>query len=295
MKKTISIAIAAAVTGFTLIPLPALAVNLTFQGSDEEALLKSQTPINQLLRVEGRAGAPGGADYELGIGLNGAQADLTGQQQLTWIDEQVYNWNLNWNPTTNTGTFSVDGIAGDISYTFDGSTGPDKFNAFSILAKSRTETGKVDPNTQIEVSVDQIAINDGNGLQNITVVDNSSGTAVPVSDPLSVQATSPNANGQTLNKRFYFLENLVDEITRITGRFTMNWDRDNGATNPQENSARSRVDFQITLFDPPVSPSQSQSVPEPSSTMAILAFAATGAFFTSKGKKLKNKQASKKS
>ena len=286
MKKTISIAIAAAVTGFTLIPLPALAVNLTFQGSNEEALLKSQTPINQLLRVEGRAGAPGGADYELGIGLNGAQADLTGQQQLTWIDEQVYNWNLDWNPTTDTGTFSVDGGAG-ISYTFDGSsTDPDRFNAFSILAKSRTQTGKVDPNTEIELSVDQIAIN-GGALESITVLNNS--------EPVSVEATSPSTNGQTLNKRFYFLENLADEITRITGRFRLNWDRDNGATNPQNNSARSRVDFQITLFDPPVSPSDSQSVPEPSSTMAILAFAATGAFLTSKDKKLKNKKASKKS
>lgn len=238
------------------------AASLVFRGETQQELIDaSKTSVNQLLQMEGRAGAPKAIDYEIAIGPNGAQTGETGQIQLTWENGQFYDWELLWSPVARMATFTVidNGtmIGSPIFNTFTG-PGPDDFNAFGLLARADTDN-KVDPNTTVTLFVDSVNDNPNFTIDGVT----------PASTSISVSATSPATPGQDLNQAFYALDPddilfpTFPEITSMTGRFQMTWD----STNPQTNLARSRVGFQITLFDPPV---ETAATPEPTSLFASL-------------------------
>lgn len=232
------------------------------QGTDKDAF-KNDCGVTDLGIVEGRAGTAGTrGDYEIGIGLNGAQADLTDQLQLVWTDEAVYNWTLDWNPDTNVATFTV----GDdsINYDFDSSSSQtlnlDRFNAFGIQARADDPSIYIAENTTVSLDVNSITFDPLNG--NPSVTDNPNFT---------VSATS-NVNSENIVDEFYTinvaaseLESIESEITSMSGTFMM--DIPNGGFNPQDADARSRIGFQLLLFDPPAN---SESVPESTPILSLL-------------------------
>lgn len=233
------------------------------QGTDKDAF-KNDCGVTDLGIVEGRAGTAGTiGDYEVGIGLNGAQADLTDQLQLDWVDEAIYDWTLDWNPATNVATFTVGGDS--INYDFDSSSSQtlnlDRFNAFGIQARADNPSSYIAENTTVSLDVDSITFDPLNG--NPSVTDNPNFT---------ISATS-NANSENIVHEFYTinvaapeLESLASEITSMSGTFSM--DIPDDAFNPQDASARSRIGFQLLLFDPPVQP-----VPESTSILSLLGLA----------------------
>lgn len=250
------------VSNFWIAVSDASAIALVFRGNTRQELIDaSKTNVNQLLKVEGRAGAPGTADYEIGIGPEGAQTGLTGQLQVEWANGTFYDWSLEWNTIDNIATFRVfdDGVSvgSPLTNMFTG-PGPDQYNAFGLLAWANTDN-LVSPNTTLSLIVDSV-----NDAPNFTV-DN----VVPPDRSIAISATSPATPGQMLNEVYYALDpddilfSFFPEITTMTGRFQMSWDGEN----PQTNFARSRVGFQLILFDPPV---EVPSTPEPMGVVSSL-------------------------
>ncbi|MEB3279170.1 MAG: choice-of-anchor W domain-containing protein [Lyngbya sp.] len=193
-------------------------------------------------KVEGRAGAFGGADYEFAIGPNGAQADNTGQIYRDWENDVEVNWFLSWDGTT--ASFSVDNFA-PISY----SVFPNSetvFEAFSLLTVAKTETGFVEPGTEIEVAVNQV-----NGID---------------VEGIFSQSVAPN-NGVDLNLLAWTSDTL---ISSLAGTARMSWN----TLNPNQAQARSRLDFQIVGFD--INSTPDTSIPEPSSVLSFLSLGVLG-------------------
>ncbi|MGB3191698.1 MAG: choice-of-anchor W domain-containing protein [Limnoraphis sp.] len=187
-------------------------------------------------KLEGRAGVFGGADYEFAIGQNGAQADNTGQVYWDWENDVEVNWFLNWDGTT--ALFSVENID-PVSYSvFPNSDAV--FEGFYLFTVAKTETGFVEPETEIEVAVNQV-----NG---ITV------------DQIFSKSVAP-SNGVDLNLLAWTSDTL---ISSLTGTARMRWN----TLNPNQAQARSRLDFQIVGFDLDSTPKT--SIPEPSSALSFL-------------------------
>lgn len=234
------------------------------QGTDKDGF-KNNCGVTDLGIVEGRAGTAGNTgDYEVGIGLNGAQADLTDQLQLDWEDEAVYNWTLDWNPNTNVATFTVGGDS--INYDFNSSSSQtlnlDKFNAFGIQARADDPSIYISENTILSLNVNSITFDPLNGNPSVTENYN-----------FAVSAAS-SENNENIVDEFYTinvaaseLESLDSEITSMSGTFSM--DIPDGGVNPQDASARSRIGFQVLLFDPPA-----QSVPESTPIFSLLGLGA---------------------
>lgn len=248
-------------------PGTALGTYLFDQGSDK-AIFRTNCDTTDIGVIEGRAGASGLAgDYEVGIGLNGAQADVDDRLQLDWVDETVYNWTLTWNPTENLATFDVGGNS--INYDFDDSASPtlnlDKFNAFGIQARADNPSDFISEDTSMTITVDNIVFDPLNG--NATVSENPN---------IVFQAVS-NAANPSIVDNFYTINaaaigNAASEIVSMTGTFVM--DIPNSGVNPQDESARSRIGFQVLMFDPPPN---GASVPEPGSVLSLLGLGLLGA------------------
>lgn len=238
--------------------------------------------VTDIGKVEGRAGASGTrGDYEVGIGLNGAQADVADRLQLAWVDETIYNWTLNWDTATNIATFIVG--SNSINYDFDlsGSSTKtlDKFNSFGIQTRADDPSSYISENTTLSLTVDSMTISPVNPLNPTASV-----TTNPNLSLSSISSLSePNIISEfyTINVLAAGLNSLNSEITSMSGTFSM--DIPEGGVNPQAKSARSRIGFEVLLFDPPVDdvvtspqepPANNPKTPESSTILGVLAFSA---------------------
>lgn len=254
MSKASLLAMSAAlgVTAGSLgLAIPAFAVQLTLVQDPLE--LSSWTDLGW--KVEGRAGAPFGEDYEFAIGPNGAQANNTGQIYRDWNNGEIVDWSFNWNGQT--AKFILAGE--EISYSLSNPS-PNIFNAFSLLTNVDTNsynspalgTKKVEEETQIDLIVKTL-----NG-QDAT---DTSGILNSIFSSSIGQATE----AKSLSQKFF---SSPEAITSLTGTVKMSWLN----IDPNEIKARSRVSFQIQGYD-----FQGQSsIPEPTSTLSLLAFGAFG-------------------
>ena len=237
------------------------------QGTDKDTF-KTNCNSTEIGVVEGRAGTAGNTgDYEIGIGLNGAQADLADQLQLDWVDEAVFNWTLDWNSLDNIATFTVEGNS--INYDFDLSSSQtlnlDKFNAFGIQARADDPSTFITEGTEITLNINSMTFNSNpEGTNNSSVTDNPNLSVSAISD-----VNSPNIFHEfyTINAGASELNSVNSEITSMSGTFSM--DIPDGGINPQDASARSRIGFQVLLFDPPA-----QSVPESAPILSLLGLGA---------------------
>jgi hypothetical protein len=206
-------------------------------------------------KVEGRAGAPFGEDYEFAIGPNGAQANNTGQIYRDWIDEEIVDWSFNWDGQI--ANFALGGS--EISYSLlNPST--NIFNGFSLLTNVDTRsynapalgTRRVEEGTQIDLIVKTL-----NGK---TVTDTTG-----IFDSIFSSSIGQATEAQSLSKKFF---SSPTAITSLTGTVKMSWLN----INPNEIKARSRVTFQIQGYDF----EEQRRIPEPTSTLTLLAFGAFG-------------------
>ncbi len=192
--------------------------------------------------AQGRAGASGlRGDWELG-GFNdtvpgGATFD---QAQWLWGDEEEVSWLLEIDQDTNFATFSMWTDPGMVTTIDLGDS--DGFNGFGIVTSSDgRNSSKVEPDTEISLTV-----NDINGIN------------------LGAQAFTTNAiapSGSVDKEVKYFA--LSDTSYSLGGTLFMDW----VSQNPQAKNARSRVQFEVKIFD---HPEESQSVPEPSALLGLL-------------------------
>lgn len=201
-------------------------------------------------KVEGRAGAPFGEDYEFAIGPNGAQANNTGQIYRDWNNDEILDWSFNWNGQT--AKFTLGGE--EILYSLLNPS-PNIFNGFSLLTNVDTRsydapalgTRRVAEGTEINLIVN--TLNGPNITDSSNVFSNSIGQA---------------EEAQSLSKKF-FASPIA--ITSLTGTVKMSWlDID-----PNAIKARSRVTFQIQGYD-----FEEKRIPEPTSILSLLAFGAFG-------------------
>jgi hypothetical protein len=257
--------------------------NYLFAQGDNKQEFKTNCNVTDIGKVEGRAGASGTrGDYEVGIGLNGAQADVADRLQLLWVDETVYNWTLNWNTSTNIATFSVG--SNSINYDFDLSASPtlslDKFNSFGIQVRADDPSSYITENTTLALTVDSLTISPVNPLNPTTSVTTNPNLSLAAISSLS--SSNIISEFYTLNVLGSGLNSLNSEITSMSGTFSM--DLPNGGVNPQEKSARSRIGFEVLLFDPPVddaegspnSPISGEATPEPGTVMSLLTLGVLG-------------------
>ncbi|OKH23194.1 hypothetical protein NIES593_10115 [Hydrococcus rivularis NIES-593] len=274
MKKIslmMSVVVGTTVANLALESQSVYGANLRNGGTNESAFIFNNS-ITKIGEVEGQAG---GVGKEIFFGFNGAS---TGTPQssidLQWIDEKIYNWKLTWDATNNKAELAIaqsSGIIGTLNYTF-ASNVLDRFNAFGLITRADNPSSKVKSRTTIKLSIDRVAFSDNTRTRLNRSVKSTSGT-------------------KRFDKQFFILsprdrQNGV-EITSMSGTFAMNWN----AINPQRQNAGSRVAFEIKMFDPPVSNSNSTSViseaaktPEPSSMLGLLVLGALGATATMKRK-----------
>ncbi|MGA9380384.1 MAG: choice-of-anchor W domain-containing protein [Phormidium sp.] len=199
-------------------------------------------------KVEGRAGAPFGEDYEFAIGPNGAQANNTGQIYRDWNDGEIVDWSFNWDGQT--AKFTLAGE--DIFYSL-GNPSPYIFNGFSLLTNVDTRTynapalgtRRVEEGTQIDLIIKTL-----NGGDVTSIFSSSIGQAEEV---------------QNLSKKFF---SSPESITSLTGTVKMSWLN----IDPNAIKARSRVSFQIQGYDF----EGQRSIPELTSTLSLLAFGLFG-------------------
>ena len=205
-------------------------------------------------KVEGRAGAPFGEDYEFAIGPNGAQANNTGQIYRDWNDDEVVDWSFNWDGQTAKFALGEEEILYSLL-----NPSPNIFNGFSLLTNVDTRsynapalgTRRVEAGTQIDLIVKTLNgedVTDTSGILN-SVFSSSIGQA---------------AEAQSLNKKFF---SSPTAITSLTGTVKMSWLN----IDPNENKARSRVTFQIQGYD-----FEEKRIPEPTSVLTLLGFGAFG-------------------
>ena len=192
--------------------------------------------------AQGRAGAPGGMDWELGSFDNNIPGgSTTDQAHWTWEDGDKLSWLLEVDRITSLAEFQMWGSNPEISKTINLGTS-DGFNGFGIVASSNGwDSKKVAPATEISVTVDNI---NGNNLG---------------ANSFTTDAVAPEAG---IDKEVNYF--ALDETSySLGGTLFMDWD----SLNPQAARARSRVQFEVKIFD---RPNETQSVPEPSLLLGLL-------------------------
>lgn len=235
--------------------IPAFAVQLTLVQDAPYAPAPSGW-VDLGWKVEGRAGAPFGEDYEFAIGPNGAQANNTGQIYRDWNNDEIVDWSFNWDGQT--AKFNLAGE--EILYSLSNPS-PNIFNGFSLLTNVDTRsynapalgTRRVEEGTEIDLVVETL---NGEAVNNI--FSNAIGQGEEV---------------QNLSKKFF---SSSETISSLSGTVKVSWLN----IDPNEIKARSRVSFQIEGYDF----SGQTSIPEPTSTLTLLAFGAFGVSSLIKGR-----------
>jgi hypothetical protein len=221
--------------------------------------------IVKLFEVEGRAGAAGFRDYEFAIGPLGANQQNTGQIYQDWTNNTAVRWCLQWVPSTKRATFFLAGSAsactgtppsGAISYTSPVNITNPPLDFFTLTATSKNvASGLVSAGTTMNIRVDTI-----------------NGTTL--GSPYSQTATAGGLEFTQLSSPLF-----NPGITSMSGTATMNW---GSGINPNQASARSRVDFKIIAYDPPVRSSSvgtfdtPVSTPEPSALLGLVGILGLG-------------------
>jgi hypothetical protein len=261
----ISVALGTTLAGLTLTSQAASAFTLEFDGNTKPT---SYAP--KLFEAEIRAGVKGTGDYEGTIGPEGATKPNAGSVQINWQDANPYNWTLTWNPSTAIARFTLNGQTltwNASSYLTDPSLR--KWNALGLVARAKTQDGKVDPGTSINLTLTEV---------NNQTIDYTDGTNPYTFSGLS--AIAPGTAGLQDLQQIYFSANpLSNTITRLEGTVSMDWD----TLNPNAAAARSLLYMEIKAYDPPVP--QVASVPEPASILGILSIGVFGATSALKRKK----------
>jgi hypothetical protein len=198
--------------------------------------------------AQGRAGVLGTGDWELG-GFDDAIPNgvtPTSQAQWVWGDNESVSWLLNVDQTTGLASFKMWTATQSRTVNLGASDG---FNGFGIVTSSQSATKSngsywVAPDTTMSLTVNQI-----NG-QNI--------------NPFTTSATSLDPIGKDIGLNYFALS---ENSYSLSGTLFMDW----LSVNPQATSARSRVQFEVKIFDRP-----SQSVPEPGVTLGLLLLGGLG-------------------
>jgi hypothetical protein len=248
MTTFLALGVAAGSLGLTR-PAHALELNLVQSGEDPPP---NWTSLGW--KAEGRAGAPATSqtDYEFAIGPNGAQADLTGQIYRTWVNGETVNWSLNWNGQT--ASLTVDN-EGPVTFSLPSISALD-FNAFSLFANIIGAPGYVDQGTKIDLTVQTVngqPVTDQNGANILT----------------STTATAVNSSLPDFSETEFLTS--PEAITSLTGTTTLSWT----GLDPQNQNARSRVDWQLVGFNTNSTPVPT-SVPESTPLGGLLLFGALG-------------------
>ncbi|MGF1542061.1 MAG: choice-of-anchor W domain-containing protein [Pleurocapsa sp.] len=197
--------------------------------------------------AQGRAGVLGAGDWELGGFNDTIPGGATfSQAQWVWRDEEEVSWLLEVDQITNLATFNMWTNPSEIATI---NLGPSSgFNGFGIVTSSDGRNSTiVEPGTEISLRVNQI-----NGLA------------------LGTQAFTTNAiapSGGVDKEVNYFA--LSEVSYSLAGTLFMDWN----TINPQAKRARSRVQFEVKIFD---RPEESQSVPEPSALLGLLSLGGVG-------------------
>ncbi|MFB2878266.1 choice-of-anchor W domain-containing protein [Floridanema aerugineum] len=257
MSKASLLAMSAAlgVTAGSLgLAIPAFAVGLTLVQDEPYAPAPSGW-TNLGWKVEGRAGAPFGEDYEFAIGPNGAQANNTGQIYRDWNNGEIVDWSFNWDGQTAKFTLAGEEILYSLL-----NPSPNIFNGFYLLTNVDTRsynapvlgTQRVAEGTQIDLIVKTLNGQDATDTSGIL-------------DSVFSSSVGQATEAQSLSKKFF---SSPEAITSLTGTVKMSWLN----INPNEIKARSRVSFQIQGYDFP----GQRSIPEPTSVLTLLAFGAFG-------------------
>ena len=244
-------------------------------GFASSPLLAVESPpgFTKLFEVEGRAGAPGGMDYEFAIGPFGADSNNTGQIYRDWTNGEIIPFLLNWDGTS--AIFSI----GSESISFMPDV-PVDFTAWSILTKATTKTGKVDPGTRMEFLLRRARIND-----------NPSSILLGRNNNTFSSSIAPAMDGaQDLNEIFFTAPPSVTNINAVSGLIRMSWG--GGDLNPNQAAARSHVSFEFAGYgETPttalrVSRPSSQVVavpePQPISLLGLITFGIIGTYSTLK-------------
>ncbi len=265
MTKT-SLLSKAVVLGATL--LGSLSLTTSASAITIQRVTPAPNWTNLRWKVEGRAGADPNPpvnssqdDYELAIGPNGAQSDLVTQQDWVWDNGQDVDWSLNWDSSTVSFQF---GNLASISY--QPTTSTNVFNGFYLLTKSQVQIRANDPNSYVDpdTTIDFLV----KTLNGESVTDQ-------FANSIFSSATSVNTT-PTLNQPFFASD---VPITSLSGTVKMSWIN----RNPQTGNGRSFVDFQIRGFNI----KDSASIPEPTSTLSLLAL---GTLFAIAALKRQNNQ-----
>ncbi|MEQ8959970.1 MAG: PEP-CTERM sorting domain-containing protein [Coleofasciculus sp. C2-GNP5-27] len=240
---TTSLAVGASVISFGVLSQPASAVNVNFvqEGGNPP---DGWTNLNWTL--DGRAGAKGSGDWELGIGEDNFPIPKD-QFHWDWQNQQEVPWTLDWDG--NTVSFTIQEQT--ISY-YQATPPATSFNGFYLWTRSQTEIekGKVAPGTEMFLQVDAI-----NGID---------------IDPVSSSAVAPETQGNQNITKNYFSSDT--QISTLSGIARMSWL--DGAPNPNQAQARSRVELKIEGFSTPSTP-----VPEPLTLLGSATALGFGALF----------------
>ena len=190
--------------------------------------------------AQGRAGVPKGGDWELAGFNDTTPGDPTfDQAEWTWVDEEEVSWLLEVDQVTNLATFSMWTNPSSFKVIDLGESGG--FDGFGIVTSSDgRNSSKVEAGTEISLIVDKI---NGNNLG---------------SDSFITNAIAP-AGGKDQESNYFALDNTSYSLG---GTLFMDWN----SLNPQTARARSRVQFEVKIFD---RPEESQSVPEPSLLLGL--------------------------
>ncbi|MDJ0732883.1 MAG: hypothetical protein QNJ47_02160 [Nostocaceae cyanobacterium] len=240
------VALGTTFAGLTFASQSALAINITQSISYNQEITQEQriapdgwTDLGW--KVEGRAGAAGGADWEFGVRPSNDSQPVE-QLEWDWINGQEVRWNLTWDKSNQKVSFQLDN-KNPIDYTL--SNIDSLFNGFYLWTRATTVQGKVDPGTNVYIEVNNV-----NG-ENV--------------NPLFSTTTATNQEGFTSLRETYFLSDR--EIDTLSGILKMSWE--DGAVNPQKANARSRLGLKVKGFSV-------ASIPEPGSIFGLLVIGALG-------------------
>lgn len=264
LKK--SLLLGTSLTLMGLVATPTQAFDLFYRGDGTGPGGIPFDPSTKIFEWQSRAGAaaPGGSDWEFGIGPAGfpGGGSPSGQISLDWVSGEVYNWNLTYNQTTGLSQFTLLNTAQTISYTL---TNPTLLNQpwtqFGLVADIRGEEDKVEPITSFDIAVTQI---NGEAVNVIPL-------GIPTTD-VSVTLTQPNT--RVIAEKFFEATTIVNPITNMTGTIALTWD----SLNPNTSAARSRVDFTFKAYEPGEEqiPPDPEDVPEPSTLISLFTLGALG-------------------
>jgi hypothetical protein len=237
---TTSLAVGASVIGFGVLSQPAFAVNVNFvkEGGNPP---DGWTNLNWTL--DGRAGAKGSRDWEFSTKED--DGNPIEQLEWEWQNQEEVPWTLDWDG--NTVSFTIQNQT--ISY-YQATPPATSFNGFYLWTRSQTKEGKVAPGTEMFLQVDAI-----NGID---------------IDPVSSSAVAPEPEGEQNITKNYFSSDT--QISTLSGIAMMSWL--DGAPNPNQEDARSRVELKIEGFS-----TSSTPVPEPLTLLGSATALGFGALF----------------